>query len=155
MRLRVGGVNELTGDKAAGYLLGELIRLGNGALHALCALGEHQFGAVSFHDLAAFDRHGLGHHDDYAVSARRGDRSKTYAGVARGRLDYDRTLVKQPARLGVVYHRLGDPVLYRACGIEIFKLCEDLCFEPEFLFYVCEFKQRGVTYKLVCRSVNT
>ena len=155
MSLGVRGIDELTGHEAVRYLFCELVGPLYRALHALCALGEHQFGAVSFHDLAAFDRHGLGHHDDYAVSARRGDRSKTYAGVAGGRLDYDRTLVKQPARLGVVYHRLGDPVLYRACGIEIFKLGEDLCFEPEFLFYVCEFKQRGVTYKLVCRSVNT
>ena len=113
MRPGVRGVHELPGDEAVRNLLCQLVRLGDGALHALRALGEHQLRAVGLHQLAALDAHGLRHDDDDAVAARGGDGGKTDAGVAGGRLNDDGASgVSSPFGLRVVEHRLRNAVLH-------------------------------------------
>ena len=143
VRRGVRGVDELAGDEAVRDLGGELIRLGDRALHALRALGEHELGAVRLHELAALDGHGLGHDDDDAIAARRRDRRQTDAGVAAGGLDDDGVRLQDALRLGLVDHRLGDAVLDRAGGVEVLQLREQLRLKAELLFNMGELQQRG------------
>ena len=56
----VGGVHKLAGDHALGGLARQLLGLGDSALHAQRALGQHQLGTVAAHKLAALHAHGLG-----------------------------------------------------------------------------------------------
>ena len=89
MRLGVCGIDELAGDEAVGDLLCKLIGLRDGALHALCTLGEHKLRAVSLHKLSALDGHRFGHYDYYLIALCRRNACEAYAGVAARRLDYD------------------------------------------------------------------
>ena len=59
--LRVGGVLELLRDHRAGRRGGDLLRLGDGAAHALGALGQHELGAEDAQHLAPLDAHRLRH----------------------------------------------------------------------------------------------
>ncbi|MGC4001167.1 MAG: hypothetical protein QM767_28385 [Anaeromyxobacter sp.] len=73
----VGGVLELLRQPVLLRIAGDdLLRLGDGALHALGALGQDQFRAEGLEHAPAFQRHGLGHGEDDAVAARGG---QTYA----------------------------------------------------------------------------
>ena len=155
VRLRVRRVHKLAGDKAVGNLRRQLVRFGDRPLHALSALGQHQLRAVRLHQLPPLHRHGVGHHDDDAVAPRRGDRRKPDAGVAGGRLNDDRAGLQPPVCLRVVEHRLGDAVLDRAGGIEIFQLRADRRLEVIKRFDVGQLQERGVTDQLICRGVNT
>ena len=122
----VGRVHKLAGHKAVGDLLGQLVRLGNGALHALGAVRQHQLGAVGLHQLAAFHAHRLRHDDDDAVAAGSRHAGQTDAGVAGGRLNNDRAGLQLAGGLGIVDHRLGDAVLDGTGGVEILQLAKDL-----------------------------
>ena len=90
----------------------------------------------------------------YAVAACRSDRCKTDTRVARGRLDDDRALHQLAALLSVVDHSLGNSVLDRSCGIEVLKLCKQLCLEPEFLFDTTELEKRSFAYKLISGCID-
>ena len=150
----VGGVDELPRHKAVGDFLRQLVRLGDGALHALGAVGQHQFGTVGFHELAALDAHRFGHDDDDAVAARGGDACQTDAGVAGGRLNNDRAGLELARCLGVVDHGLGDAVLDGTGGVEVFQLGKDFCLQVFGLFDMGQFQQRGVADQLVCGCIN-
>ena len=131
-----------------------VLGLGDGALHALCAFGEHQLGAVGLHKLAALDAHRLGHDDDDAIAPRRRDGGKTDAGVAGGGLDDDGIGLEQSPALGIVDHRLGNAVLDRAGGVEIFKLGKQTCLQLLFLFDMRQLQQRGLSDQLIGRCKN-
>ena len=149
MCLRVRGIDKLPGDKAVRRLRGDLLGLGNGALHTLCTIGEDKLRAVGLHQLAALNAHGLWHDDDDAVA-----RGKADAGVAGGGLDDNRVALELAARLGVIKNGLGNAILDRACGVEIFKLCKQLCFELFRLFNVRKLQKRRAADQLVSRSID-
>ena len=146
----VGGVDELAGNEAVGGLFGKLIGLGNGALHALRALGQHKLCAIGLHQLAALDAHGLRHNDNDAVAAGRCHGGKANAGVAGGGLDNHGAGLQQTLGLGVVDHGLGDTVFYAAGGVEVLQLAQNAGLQALLLFNVCQLQKRGFTDQLIC-----
>ena len=50
-------------------LLCQLLRLGDGSLHALGAFRQHQLGSIGLHQLAPLHAHGLRHGDDRCIPA--------------------------------------------------------------------------------------
>ena len=149
---RVGRVHELARDEAIRDFLREFVGLGDSALHALRTFSEHEFSTVGLHQLAAFHTHGLGHHDDDAVTAGSGHRGKANASVTGSRFDNDSALLELAALFGVIEHRLRDTVLHGTGGVEVFELREDR--GTETFFDVGEFEKRGVTNELVGRGVD-
>ena len=112
-------VGELAGNEAVGDLLCQLLRLGDSALHALCAFREHQLRAIGFHQLAALNGHGLGHDDDDAVASRGGHSGKADSGVAGGGLDNGCAGLQLAGALRVVDHGLGDTVFHGTGGVKV------------------------------------
>ena len=145
----VGRIHELTGDEGVRDLLGQFIGFGDGALHALCAFGEHQLGTVGLHQLAALDAHGLGHDNDDPVAPCGGDRGQSDAGVAGGGLDNDGALLEKAFGLSVVDHGFGDAVLDRTGRVKVFQFCKDRGLEALALFNVGELQQRRFPDQLV------
>ena len=141
---RVCGVGELGRDEAVRDLSRELLRLGDGTLHALCALGEDELSTVSLHEIAALHAHGLGHGNDKPIAAGCGNCRQTDAGIAGGRLNDNAALLEQTLRLCVLDHCLGDPVLDRTGGIEILQLAKHGRAELMGLFESLQFEQRGI-----------
>ena len=154
MGLGVGRVHKLAGDEAVGDLLGQLIGLGNGALHALGALAEDQFRTVGLHQLAALHAHGVRHDDDDAVATGGGHRGQADAGVAGGGLNDDGAGLQRAAGLCVVDHGLGDPVLHGAGGVEVFQLYQDLGLQFLSLFNMGQLQQRGLADQLVSGCID-
>ncbi len=122
---RVRGVHELARDDGARRLGVQLVGLGDGALHALGAGGEHDLRAVGRGELAALHGHGLGHHEDHLVAARGGEHGKANAGVAARGLDHGAAGLEGAVLLGRVEHGLGDAVLYGAAGVGGLVLAQD------------------------------
>src|SRR5690606_28386943 len=85
--LRVGLVAELVGPHRVGGVRDDLLRLGDGALHALGAGGEHDLGTERADDAAALLRHRLRHGDDDLVAAGRTHHGEGDARVATGAFD--------------------------------------------------------------------
>ena len=154
MRLRVGRIHELPRKEAARDLLCQLLRAGDGALHALRAFRQNQLRAVGLHELAALDGHAVRHDDDNAVAPCRRDGGKADAGIAGGRLNDDGTLLQKALLLRVVDHGLCDAVLDRTGGIEILQLGKDLDLQAEFLFNMCKLQKRRSADKLICGRIN-
>ena len=127
VRVRVGRVHELAGDDGAGRGLAELVGLLDGALHALGAGREHDFGAVGGGELATLDRHGLGHHENHPVAALRGEHGKADAGVSAGGLDDGASGLERSVLLGGIEHGLGHAVLDGASGVGCLVLAENGC----------------------------
>lgn len=111
MDLRIGRVHELTGDDGIGDLLRQFIRFGDRSLHPFGTFGEDEFRTVRLDEFAAFDGHGLWHHDDDPVSPCGRDGCQCYPRVAGRGLDQHGVLVYLAARLEVVDHGLGHTVL--------------------------------------------
>ena len=149
---RVCRVHELARNKAVRDFLGEFIGLFDSALHALGAFGQHEFCAVSLHNLAAFHAHGFGHHDDDAVATCCSDRCKTDTGVARSRFDNHGTLLELTALFCFVNHRLCNTILHGTGGVEVFELSKNL--GSEAFFDMGEFEKRGVTNELVGGGID-
>ena len=161
--LRTGGgfmdggvrrVDELAGDEAAGDLRRQLIRFGDGTLHALGAFGQDDLRAVGFEDVAALDAHGLGHREDGFIALGSRDGCEADAGVAGGRLDNDGALFQEALFLGVLDHRLRDTVLDASGRVEVFEFDEKGGLQVQFLFDVGHFDQRGVTDELDSSFIN-
>ena len=153
---RVRGVHKLAGEYAVGGLLLQLLGLGDSALHALGAVGEHELRTVCLHQLAALDGHGLGHGDDHLVAASRRHRGDADAGVAaRGLDDGVVTAAHELAcLLGLVNHVLGDAVFNGPGGVEVFQLDEHAGLEVLIGLKVGELQERGVADKLIDGRVN-
>ena len=152
----VGGVHKLAGDDAVGGLLLQLLGLGDGALHAFGAVGEHELCAVCLHELAALDGHGLGHSDDHLVAAGRRHRGDADAGVATRGLDDGvvATAHELAGLLGLVNHVLGDAVFDGPGGVEVFQFDEHTGLEVLVGLEVGELQKRGVADKLIDGRVN-
>ena len=155
MGLGVGGIYELTGNKAVWDLPCQLIGLGNGALHALGAFGENQLRAVGFHDLTALHAHGFRHDDDDPVAPGGGYGGQTDTGVAAGGLNDDRTGLQKALGLSVIDHGLGNAVLHAAGGIEIFQLGHDSGLQTKFLFQMGQLQQGGMADQLIGGGIDT
>ncbi len=126
MDLGVGGVLELLGQEVARVGGGDLLRLADGAAHALGAGGEDQLGAVGAQEHAAFPAHRFRHGEDAFVAARGGDHGQGNAGVAAGGFDDDRVLVEEPLLFGRLDHGQPDAILDRVGGVEVLQLGDDL-----------------------------
>ena len=70
-----------------GSLADDLLGLGDGARHALGALGQDQLGAEGLQHAAPLERHRLRHGQHERVAARGADEGEGDAGVAAGGLD--------------------------------------------------------------------
>ena len=121
----VRGVDELAGDEGVLDFGMQFVGLGDRSLHALRSVGQHEFGPVGLHEVAALDRHGFGHGDDDAVPGCGGDSRKADSGVARGGLDEHGVVVDNPVGFGPIDHGLGDAILHRPGGVERFDLADD------------------------------
>ena len=141
-------VRELAGNERVRNLFGQLGRAGDGALHALAAVGQHQLGAVSLHQIATLDRHGFRHGDDDAVATGGRQRAQADAGVAGGRLDDDGVGVQLAFGLGLVEHRLRDTVLHRPGRVEQLHLAYDGGLKVVILLVVGQLHQRSAANQL-------
>ena len=154
MRLGVGRVDKLTGDEAARNRGCQLVGLGNGALHALGALGQHQLRAIGLHQLAALHAHGVRHDDDDTIAPGSRHGGKADARIAGGRLDDDGAGLQQTLFLGVVDHGLGHPVFHGTGGVQILQLCQNFRLQAKGFFNVGQLQQGRFADELVGRSVN-
>ena len=87
MRLGICRVIKLSEDDRAGYGGLELFSLGDGALHALCALCQNQLRAIGLKKRAALHAHGVRKRQDGMIALGRSHRSQSDTGVAAGGLD--------------------------------------------------------------------
>ena len=120
---RIGGIVELLEHVAVGRFGEDLLGLGDGAVHAVGARGEDNFGAESKKQHAALEAHGLGHGEDELVALHRGDESQTDAGIAAGGLDEDGFAgVNFSLLLGGFDHGEADAVFHAVDGVSAFEL---------------------------------
>ena len=84
---RVGRVVELLQDEAVRRLGQDLVGLGDGALHAVGAGGEHNLRAKGQQQHAPLQAHGLRHGEDQLVALDGGHKGQRDAGVAAGGLN--------------------------------------------------------------------
>ena len=128
VRARVALVAVLVGLVGAGNLLGEPVGDGVVALRRLGLDGiraDDHLGAEGLEQRDLLAAHLVGHGEDAAVAAQRGDDRKAGAGVPGGRLDDRAAGLQLPFALGRVDHRDRDPVLDRAARVEELELGED------------------------------
>ena len=154
MRRRVRLVRELRGDERMRRRLRELLRLCDGALHALAAIREDDLRTVGLEQIAALDAHRLRHREDGAVAAGRRDRGEADARVARRRLDDDAARLELALFLRLIDHRLRDAVLDRASRVEILQLDEDVRLEVVRLDEMIGLEQRRMADELRNVVVN-
>ena len=100
----IGGIDELSEYHSAGSGVTELLRLADGAFHALGARCKHQFRTQGLKQAPALLAHGLGHRQDYPVTFGCADPGKPDPCIAAGRLYDGRTLAQDAFLLGVLYH---------------------------------------------------
>jgi hypothetical protein len=124
--LRVGGVVELLEDEAVGGFGVELFGLGDGALHAVGAGGENDFGTEGEEQDAALDGHGVGHGEGEAVAFDGGGEGEADAGVAAGGLDEGGDAGGDFAvALGGLDHSKADAVFDAGDGVVALELEDD------------------------------
>jgi len=101
----VRGVLELLEDHRAGRRVAKFARLGDRALHAGRAGRQDDFRTVCGRELAALDRHRLGHGEDEVISLHRAHEREAHAGVAARRLDDRRAGLERAVLLRRLDHR--------------------------------------------------
>ena len=124
--VRVGGVVELPGDKAAGDGAGKLLRLLHRALHPQRAGGEDQLRPIGGQHGPALRAHGIRHGEDQAVAPDGGHTGQADAGVPGGGLNDHSAGLQQPPGLRVLDHGQTHTVLGGAGGIQVFQLGQHL-----------------------------
>ena len=145
MGLRVGGVAELVGNKAAGQLPGQLLGLVHRPLHALGPGGEDQFRPVGGQHGPALGAHGVGHGEDHPVAPGGRHTGQTDARIAGGGLDDDPAGLQEALLLRVQDHGQPHPVLGGAGGIEIFQFSQHPGLELVLGAVAVQLQQGGVT----------
>ncbi len=127
VNIRIGGVFELLRYDGVGQRRSQFLRLGDCALHALRAFGQHQFGTEQGEHFAAFDRHGFRHGQDQLVALGGGSKGERDAGIAGGRL-HQRCLAggDLALRFQRFDHGNTDAVLHGGNGVEKFQLGEQV-----------------------------
>ena len=144
----VGRVGKLVGDQAALNLLMQLLRPGDGALHAQRPIGQDQLGAVGADQRAALRAHAVGHHDQRAVSTRRRHPCQADTRVAAGGLDDGAARSERAACLRRVQHGAGGAVLDAPGGVERLQLGGDRGAEAIFAAVAGQRQERGVANQL-------
>ena len=134
--------------------MGQLLGLGNGPLHALGPLDEHQLRTVGLHQLAALHAHGFRHDDDHPIAPGGGHGGQADAGVAGGGLDDDAVLMQQAPGLGVVDHGPGDAVLHGPGGVQILQLGQDTGLQAVFLLQMGQLQQGGAADQLIGGGID-
>ena len=122
----VGGVVKLAGHPGRRQGGEQFVRLGDGALHALGAGGEHQLSPQGGQEVPPLQAHGFRHGEDDAVAPNGRNVGKTYAGVPAGGLHDDGVRLQKASGLGVTDHIEGRPVLGGGEGIEGLQLGQDV-----------------------------
>ena len=122
----IGRIGELLENDGAGDFGGEFLGLGDGAFHALGALGEHEPRAEDFEQFPALGGHRLGHGEDEFEAFGRGDEGERDARVAGSRLDEDGVLGDFTAAERLVDHGEPDAVLHARERIEKLEFEQDL-----------------------------
>ena len=112
MDRRVGRIGELLEDDAVGNLPVEFLGPGNGALHTLRSLGEHEARAEDFEQLAPLETERLGHGQHEPQTLGCGHEGQRDAGVAAGGFNQDRLLVDAARLERILDHRVADAVLH-------------------------------------------
>ena len=125
--LGICGVNELAEDNGAGSGIFKLICLFNCAFHSLCAFGKNNLCTVCFNKIAPFNAHRFGHGKDNIITLCGAHACKADAGVARCGLNDCCAGFKLALCFRVGNHCVCNSVFNRACGVEVFKLCKNIC----------------------------
>ena len=131
---------ELSGEKPAVGLC-QLDRLPVHADAFLGPRGQYHLGAQHAHQLAPFDREAVGHRHHQRIALLSADHGETDAGIAAGRLDHRLAGLERAGALGSLNDVEGEPILYRGCRIEEFRLGVD---GPAFYSNVIDPDHRGV-----------
>ena len=143
VNLGVRWVVELTGHEIfRGIALGDLLGFGDGARHAFCRFGEHDFSTEDGHDPSPFDRHRLRHRQDQLVTPCCGRVGEGDAGVPRRGLNDHLVLGERPAFLRIPDHVGADAALHAVRGIAPFNLGQHRGLAV--FGDVVQFHQRGV-----------
>ena len=124
MNFRVDGVGELAGNEGIGNFFGQFVGFIDGTLHARFPRSQDDFSTISGDEVAAFDGHRFRHGEDGAVAFCCGDSSQADTGIAAGRFDDDRTLLKDTFLFSVFDHGFCDTVFGRAGrvkGVEFYE----------------------------------
>ena len=132
----------------------QLLCLGDGALHALGALGEHQLCAIGFHQVAALHAHGLRHGDDQAIFFGRSNGCQTDAGVAGGGLNNGAAGLQLAGLFCVLYNGLSNTVLHGTGRVKILQLRQNSCFQVVLFFKLGQLHQRGAANQVQDRFIN-
>jgi hypothetical protein len=101
----------------AGVRVANLLRFGDRARHAVGAGRQHELRAVGLEQVAALDRHRVGHRQDDRVAFGGRHERERDAGVPARRLDDHGVRPQAPVALGRLDHRDADAVLDAAGGI--------------------------------------
>jgi len=105
----VGGILELLQQNVVLRIGGgDFFGLGDRAVHAFGAFGQHQRGAECNQQFAPLDAHGFRHGQGKRDAARGGDKGQRNAGVSAGRFDELLARAEQAALLGIRDHRRAD-----------------------------------------------
>ena len=127
--LGVRRIRVLVGLESAGDLLGEPVGDRVVALRRVRVdrgRRDDDLGAVRAQHGDLLLAHLVRHHEDAAVPAQRGGDREADARVARGRLDDRPARAQPPVLLRRLDHRMPDPVLHRAAGVQVLELREQL-----------------------------
>ena len=148
--LRVGRIDKLSRNKAARCFRSNLFRFRDGTLHALCPFGQHDLSTICLNQFSPFYTHCFRHGDDELVSSCSCNRCKSDSGVSGGRLDECCARLQCAGCLCIVNDGFGDSVFDRACRVEVFQLCIDLCRNLFFCFNMGEFQEWCFSDQLIC-----
>ena len=111
VRLRVGRIGKLTGQKCTGNFFGKLLRLRNGSAHSLCSLGQDHLCAERGGKAAALHTHGIRHGQNHAIAPRGRYKRQTHAGISARRLHNGSALFEQAAAFRILNHSQCDAIL--------------------------------------------
>src|SRR5262245_53857319 len=85
--LRICRILKLARHESAGRLPDELLRAAHGGDHSVRGRRQRNLGSIGTHDMAPFEAHVLGHHEDATIASHGGDHREADTGVATRRLD--------------------------------------------------------------------
>ena len=115
-------VVELLRNPGVGRRGGQLLGLGDGALHAVLGRCEHEVRAQRPQQRPPLDAHRLGHGKRQRIALGRGHERQGDARVAAGRLNDVRVGRELARLLGRLDHRPANAVLYAAARVEELQL---------------------------------